>query len=212
MAKPVVDFHCRGGTCEGRLVVTRGNALGSLIATIGRLPAATPPGSEPGLVVVQSSSGKGCTEGEEVHWRREFPGSTIKSRWYWHQEEQLAVDSFEYLGIKDFAAFGFDLVPFEHEVCEGGKTSTVTGFAHITRAQWILGFKLPAMLSLKADGTSTPFVDGTGWKVHVKVEHPVVGMVVAYDGDVTVTQPSDLRDECSRNGAPPQTSGPARAP
>ena len=53
MPSGVLDFHVSGGRCEGELVVTRGNLLGSLIATLGRLPAAGT-----GNVVVHSSSGE----------------------------------------------------------------------------------------------------------------------------------------------------------
>ena len=101
--------------------------------------------------------------------------------------------SFEYLGIKDFAAFGFDLVPVEVPGIDA-KTgqvesgSNVLAFKHITKAQWVLGVRLPKQLSLRADGQTTPHVDGRGWKVEVAVEHPLVGLVVAYNGNVRLLE------------------------
>lgn len=104
----------------------------------------------------------------------------------------LQIDSFEYLGIKDFAAFGFDLVPVEVPGVDAAtgkesRESTVLAFKHITKAQWILGVRLPQLLALRADGQTTPHTDGKGWKVDVAVEHPIVGLIVAYNGNVRLT-------------------------
>lgn len=179
-------FHVSGGLCEGELTVTRGNILGSIIATLGRLPAAgtgnvivrssstgtpdndpatsllpttpfraaapyqyacgacvvpvclcalaAPPPLESQLAAALGRPVRGCVEatvprcGDQLSVVRTSvvpapaPAAIPTARVlrlprgccrYWHENSRLAVDSFEYLGMKDFAAFGFDLVPVE---------------------------------------------------------------------------------------------------
>lgn len=188
--KPMLDFHTTGGYCTGRLVRERGaHPLANLVATLGRLPPPTPPGERPSVVTVRSEV---RDDTGDVHWHRFFPPSTdLESRWTWSGERQLAVDSFTYLGIRDFAAFGFRLDPVSAEEFwrERGderatEANTYMGFRHITEAAWIMGIPIPLSLALIADGTSVPHSDGNGWYVEVEVQHSVLGKVVSYIGDV----------------------------
>lgn len=208
LPQPVLDFHATGGLCSGGLLVQRGNWLGRIIATLGRLPKQTPHAlrDAPEPVVVRSRVDE---TGDVVHWDRRFPeGVGIKSRWYFDEGSQLAVDSFTYLGIPDFAAFGFELVPVDASnrvvhtereaeseperarqregdgVAGGSSANAVRGFRHVTKKVWILGVPLPAALSVTADGVSIAHEDGLGWLVQVAVVHPLFGLVVSYDGDV----------------------------
>jgi len=208
LPKPVLDFHATGGLCAGGLICQRGGVIGRIIATLGQLPKQTPSAlrASPEDVVVRSltgpdaaAAGKAGADGV-VYWDRQFPeGVGIQSRWYFDEKSQLAVDSFTYLGIPDFAAFGFDLVPVdaENQVItaedaaaavagdeDGTCNSIVRGFRHVTRKVWILGVPLPSALAVTADGVSMAHDDGLGWNVHVAVVHPVFGLVVSYDGDV----------------------------
>jgi hypothetical protein len=126
---PMLAFHISGGECRGPLHVERGNMAGSLIASLGMLPGNSPKGSIPEPVVVTS---RFCAETGGVQWRRVFPGNcVIESRWYFDESTQLAVDSFTYLGISDFAAFGFALEPVEAPHIQ---TSGFMGFRHVTKA------------------------------------------------------------------------------
>lgn len=196
LPRPVLDFHASGGLCSGGLLVQRGNWIGSAIATLGRLPKQTPDAQRgaPEPVVVRShiDAAAASTHGV-VRWDRQFPGGVqIKSRWYFDEASQLAVDSFTYLGIPDFAAFGFELVPVDSsnrvvDVSAPSGTGAVRGFRHVTKKVWILGVPLPTALSLCADGVSIAHEDGLGWLVQVAVVHPLFGLVVSYDGDVRLT-------------------------
>ena len=190
--KAMLDFHVSGGVCRGPLLVTRGNWLGRILATLGQLPEETPGGRRrnPADVVVTSTASVSTPGG--VDWARLFPRGCIsgqmapplESRWYYDEVTGLAVDSFTWWGIKDFAAFGFVLEPMEvpgHEAASG-----LLGFRHVTKRAWVLGVPVPLALSLSADGVSLPHEDGRGWRVEVAVEHPLVGLVVAYSGDVRV--------------------------
>ena len=95
-----------GGLCHGPLVVERGNPIGSLIATLGLLPPATPAALASAPPVVEVSS-EFCEATGGVKWARFFPPSCrMGSRWYWDEKKQLAVDSFTYLGIPDFGELG----------------------------------------------------------------------------------------------------------
>jgi len=206
LPQPVLDFHASGGLCAGGLLVQRGNLIGRIIATLGQLPKQTPDPlrDDPEDVVVRS---RVDAAGGVVHWDRRFPqGVNIQSRWYFDEGSQLAVDSFTYLGIPDFAAFGFELVPVdannrvvtappasaeagaaadeEAAASEGGAIGSVRGFRHVTKKVWILGVPLPSALSITADGVSMAHEDGKGWLVKVAVVHPLFGLVVSYDGDV----------------------------
>ena len=146
-----------------------------------------------------------CDATSGVRWRRFFPpSSSLESRWYWNEERQLAVDSFTYLGIRDFAAFGFRLEPmtweeFEREKGDAAAARAISGirkphpcggdfvgFKHVTEAVWILGVPIPRSLALIADGISMPHTDGGGWWVEVEVEHGLLGRIVSYRGDVRV--------------------------
>lgn len=200
----MLDFHATGGLCAGGLVCLRGGTIGRIIAALGQLPKQTPDAlrASPEDVVVRSrtgtdavAAGKAGADGV-VYWDRQFPeGVGIQSRWYFDEKSQLAVDSFTYLGIPDFAAFGFDLVPVDADnqvlteaeaaASEGeDSASVVRGFRHVTRKVWILGVPLPSALAVTADGVSMAHDDGQGWNVHVAVVHPLFGLVVSYDGDV----------------------------
>ena len=190
LPQPVLDFHATGGVCSGGLLVQRGNWLGRIVATLGRLPKQTPHAlrDAPEPVVVRSRVDAG---GDVVRWDRRFPeGVGIQSRWYFDEGSKLAVDSFTYLGIPDFAAFGFELVPVDasnrvvRTERDGSSANVVRGFRHVTKKVWILGVPLPAALSLTADGVSIAHEDGRGWLVQVAVVHPLFGLVVSYDGDV----------------------------
>lgn len=193
LPRPVLDFHASGGLCSGGLLVERGNWIGRAIAALGRLPKQTPDAlrDAPEPVVVRSRVDAAPAGGADVvYWDRQFPeGVRIQSRWYFDEASQLAVDSFTYLGIPDFAAFGFELVPVDTSdrvvdtsAVEGA--GAVRGFRHVTKKVWILGVPLPAALSLCADGVSIAHEDGLGWLVQVAVVHPLFGLVVSYDGDV----------------------------
>ena len=206
LPQPVLDFHATGGLCSGGLLVERGNWVGRIIATLGMLPKQTPDAlrDAPEPVVVRSR-----VDGDVVHWDRRFPeGVGIKSRWYFDEDSQLAVDSFTYLGIPDFAAFGFDLVPVDagnrvvvpappppaddgEEKAAHSSVAAVRGFRHVTKKVWILGVPLPAALSLCADGVSIAHEDGLGWLVQVAVVHPLFGLVVSYDGHVRLIADDD---------------------
>ena len=117
---PMLDFHVSGGVCRGPLLVKRGNLLGSLVATLGRLPPATPEPKfgppdycagvmqKPNPTVVESQI---CAVTGDVLWKRLFPPSTrMESRWYWSDKHKLAVDSFTYLGIRDFGNLAFLII------------------------------------------------------------------------------------------------------
>lgn len=178
-------FHESGGVCVGPLKVVQGNILGKLIATMGRLPSETPATQkQPEDVTVTSTF---CEKTGGVHWKRIFPaGCLLQSRWYWDDKSKLAVDSFTYLGIPDFAAFGFVLEPVD---APHSHKSGFIGFKHITKKVWILGIPVPLSLALIADGVSIPHEDGGGWTVDVSVEHLLVGRVVSYVGEVRVIAP-----------------------
>lgn len=177
--KSVVDFHASGGVCEGVLRVTRGPHLAGLVARLGRLPPPTSPGSTAKTRVESTYD----PETNSVHWVRDFPGNCrLRSRWYYHEGTSVAVDSFEYMGIKDFAAFGFDLV-----ACEGPTPDSV-GFKHITRSAWIMGVPVPLWMALTADGASIPHEDGEGWSVEVRIHHVLLGDVTGYSGDVRLVE------------------------
>ena len=175
----MLSFHVSGGECRGPLRVTRGEGLAHLLAILGRLPASTPVGRQPEDVVVTSAF-DAASGG--VKWARLFPRSPVlESRWYFDEASGLAIDSFTFVGIKDFAAFGFDLLP---EKAPHTDKSGYVGFRHITRAVWIMGVPVPLSLALIADGVSMPHEDGGGWTVDVLVEHKFLGTVVSYTGDV----------------------------
>jgi hypothetical protein len=124
-----------------------------------------------------------------VWWRRQFwPSLNLESRWYFDEESQLAVDSFTYLGIRDFAAFGFTLEP---EDAPHTDVSGFVGFRHVTKKAWVLGVPVPLSFALAADGVSMPHADGLGWRVEVCVEHALLGKVVSYSGDVRLVPSQD---------------------
>ena len=179
--KGMMDFHVSGGLCSGPLLVERGKGLASLIANLGQLPPATPLDQRqaPEDVVVTSEY---CAKTGGVQWERRFPGAAgpLSSRWYFDEKSGLAVDSFTWLGIKDFAAFGFELVPVPLE----GGGSALVGFRHVTKRAWVFGVPVPLGLALTADGVSMPHSDGGGWDVEVDVSHALLGTVVSYRGNV----------------------------
>ena len=195
----MLDFHVSGGFCRGSLVVKRGRGLANVVATLGMLPTETPKGETATAVSVQSSK---CEMSASVRWKRFFaPANRLESRWLWNSQRQLAVDSFTYLGISDFAAFGFRLVPIswsqyaKEEVASGMKLdenfeeaqgNDFLGFRHVTEQVWVLGVPLPSDLALTADGVSMPHRDGRGWFVNVDVTHRLLGQIVSYRGNVRV--------------------------
>jgi len=198
---PMLAFHVSGGICRGPLLVERGQTwLGRLLATLGQLPHATPPAAihapeDVEVTSVANGDGSGGGDGG-VAWTRQFPGMAgpLMSRWYYDEASQLAVDSFAWRGITDFAAFGFVLEPVEAEP-QPGTAATVTsgasmvGFRHVTKQAWVLGLPLPKWLAMSADGVSLPHADGLGWDVEVEVAHPLVGKVVSYRGSVRLDPP-----------------------
>jgi hypothetical protein len=177
--KDMLDFHMKGGICKGPLLVERYGLIGNILATLGRLPTPTPPGVSPSEVVVKS---KICPETNALRWVRQFPASPVmESEWYYDEKEQLAVDSFDFLGIRKFASFGLKLVPID---APHTPTTGYQGFQHLSSKMWVMGIPIPPMLAMTADGLSLPHEDGKGWRVEVLVEHPLLGKIVSYTGDV----------------------------
>jgi len=180
----MLAFHATGGHCEGPLLVNRGkNGIADIVATLGCLPQSSPVTTSeactPPIVEVTSTF---CAATGGVQWHRNFwPSLSLESRWYFDEPSQLAIDSFTYLGIRDFAAFGFALEP---EDAPHTPDSGFVGFRHVTKKAWILGVPVPLALSLVADGVSMPHEDGLGWRVEVCVEHALLGTIVEYLGDV----------------------------
>lgn len=173
-------FHMKGGVCKGPLLVQRYGLISEILATLGRLPIATPQGEEPQDVVVKSNK---CPDTNTLRWKRIFPlGSPImESEWYYDEKAKLAVDSFSFLGIDKFASFGLELVPMD---CAHTEVTGYQGFKHISSKMWIMGIPVPSLFAMTANGLSMPHEDGRGWRVEVLVEHPLFGKIISYTGDV----------------------------
>jgi len=173
----MLKFHVDGGVCRGPLRVERFGIISNIICYFGQLPTVS---DSPIQDVVVTS--KICPESDSLFWTRQFPSSPImQSQWYYDEKEQLAVDSFSFMGIPNFARFGLKLVPINTPHFE---TTGFQGFHHLSSKLWILGMPLPSFLEMKADGLSMPHEDGKGWRVEVLVEHAIFGKIVSYSGDV----------------------------
>lgn len=171
MSKEIQEFHTWGGKCTGYFKVTRGRGLFSnFISSIIGLPK-----SNPNAYVVVVAKGQ--------KWTRHFEGSPrlLESQWC-EDHNGLIIEDF------GFAKFGFQLLPLKD-----GK-----GFKHVTKKFWILGLPIHRLIAPTANGITIQ--DETGWKAHVEVKIPFLGLkLVEYSGSVKITPQNTDGSLCSTN-------------
>lgn len=152
-------FHSlpRGGTAHGTLRVTHGKGrLRSKLATVLRLP---PEGDHVPLRLHVA------VEGEREHWQRDFGGVRLTTlQWAWRG---LLVEGMGPL------RWGFRLT-----ACPGS-------LRFDRERAWLGALPLPAVLAPRITAIVTE-AGPDSWNVTVRVAAPILGLLVAYEGKVTL--------------------------
>jgi len=165
-----------GGHGHGTVTVKRGNAVARVLATLAGLPAEMTDQRFVAAVVVSR-------QGQVQTWSRVFGYGTSAAVRY-ATTHTLARHGGARLLSEGVGGPLDSLVRFGYTVRVSAADKAL---AFESAGLWVMGFKLPAWLSLKSAWTETP--TATGWRYQGEISAPLVGRLMAYGGEFVIETP-----------------------